>query len=286
MDYDSQGSRNRISPMASHAPSEQAESAPTPPVIRGVPADERRALVIGASSGMGAALVKQLASEGYSVAAVARRQEALDQLAEECADACDRTGGVVHVHAHDVKDTEEVAGLFEEIVRELGGLDLVVYAAGVMPSVERDQFDTEIDHEILAVNLGGCVAWGNVTARLFHTQRRGTLVGISSIAGVRGRKGQPVYGTSKAGMDHYLEALRNRLADVGAHVCTIKPGFVDTPMTEGLGLKGAISAEEAARQILRAARSRAGTRYVPLKWAAVALVVRYIPSFLFKRLNI
>ena len=87
-------------------------------------------------------------------------------------------------------------------------------------------------------------------------------------------------------MDHYLEALRNRLADVGAHVCTIKPGFVDTPMTEGLGLKGAISAEEAARQILRAARSRAGTRYVPLKWAAVALVVRYIPSFLFKRLNI
>lgn len=272
-------------PMVSHAPPEPVVGS-APPPLRGVPTDERRALVVGASSGMGAAIVRQLAAEGYAVAAVARREDALRSLAAECAEDAERTGGAVFVHAHDVTATDEVPALFETIVRELGGLDLVVYAAGIMPAVARDEFDTEKDHAMLAVNVGGCIAWGNEVARLFHTQRRGTLVGISSIAGVRGRKGQPVYGTTKAAMDHYLESLRNRLADVGAHVCTIKPGFVDTPMTAGLGLKGAISAEEAARQILRAARRGAGTRYVPLKWAAVALVVRHIPSFLFKRLNI
>jgi NAD(P)-dependent dehydrogenase (short-subunit alcohol dehydrogenase family) len=139
---------------------------------------------------------------------------------------------------------------------------------------------------MLDTNLCGCVAWCNEAARLFTTQRAGTICGISSIAGVRGRKGQPVYGTSKAAMDHYLESLRNRLAVVGVHVCTIEPGFVDTPMTEGLGLKGAISAKSAAAQILRAARRRVNTRYVPRKWELIAAVVRYIPSVLFKRLDI
>ena len=244
--------------------------------------DPGRALVVGASSGIGAALVRRLAADGWRVAALARREGELRELAGGCAGL----PGSVHVHAHDVTDTGAVPALFERLVRELGGLDLAIYAAGIMPAVGRDKYDTEKDHAILAVNVGGCIAWGNAIARLFATQRRGTLVGISSIAGVRGRKGQPAYGTSKAAMDHYLEALRNRLAEVGAHVCTIKPGFVDTPMTEGLGLRGAISAERAADEILRAARRGADTRYVPLRWLGVALVVRNIPSFLFKRLNI
>ncbi len=268
-------------------------SAPTPPVIRGVPVDKRRALVVGASSGLGAALVRRLAAEGYRVAALARRGELLEALAAECAEACAATdagpgsGGVVRPYVHDVTRSAEVPELFERIVRDLGGLDLVVYASGIMPEVGKDEYDTQKDLAQLEVNVAGCIAWCNEAARLMHTQREGTLVGISSIAGDRGRKGSPVYCTTKAAMDTYLEALRNRLSEVGVHVCTIKPGFIDTPMTAGLdGLFWVISADEAARQILRAARSRANTRYVPRRWWAVGTVVKCIPSFLFKKLSI
>jgi len=257
-----------------------------PPAIHGVPADRRRAIVVGASSGMGAALVKQLAGEGYRVAALARRTEALEALAAECAASAAETGGAVHVHAHDVQATGEVPELYERIVRELGGLDLFVFAAGIMPPVGKHEYDTDTDLTMLAINLGGCIAWTNAAANTFRTQRAGTIVGISSIAGDRGRKGFPVYATTKAGMDCYLESLRNRLSEEGVHVCTIKPGFIDTPMTQDLeGLFWLITAEQAAERILNAARSRANVRYVPYRWKWVGLVLKLIPSFIFRKLN-
>ena len=268
---------------------EATESAPAvrPPELRGVPADARRAIVVGASSGMGAALVRQLASEGYAVAALARRGSELDALAESCAAACRESGGRVVTRVHDVVDTAAIPALFEELVRELGGLDLLVYAAGIMPKVEPDEFPTEKDLSMLAVNVGGCIAWCNPAAEYFRSLRRGTIVGISSIAGDRGRRGAPVYGTTKAAMNTYLEALRNRLGEWGVHVCTIKPGFIDTAMTQGMdGLFWLISPEEAARAILAAARSHANTRYVPRRWWLVGTVIKSIPSFVFKKLNV
>jgi len=243
----------------------------------------KRAIVVGASSGIGAALVRRLAAEGWTVAALARRAGALAELAAEA----EGSPGRILARAHDVHDTAAVPALFEELVRELGGLDLLVFAAGVMPKVAPDEFSTEKDLDTLAVNVGGCVAWCNPAAELFRSQRSGTIVGISSIAGDRGRKGNPAYCTSKAAMNTYLEALRNRLGDFGVHVCTIRPGYVDTEMTRGLpGLFWLISAEEAARQILSAARRRVNTRYVPLRWMAVGLVLKAIPSFVFRRLNV
>jgi short-subunit dehydrogenase len=240
-----------------------------------------RAIVVGASSGMGAAIVRQLAGEGYAVAALARRRAQLDELAASCSGA----PGRVFVQVHDVSDSDVVPALFEELVRELGGLDLFVFAAGIMPEVERNEYDTAVDLAMLTVNLGGCIAWGNVVANLFQTQRAGTIVGISSVAGDRGRKGAPVYGATKAGMNTYLESLRNRLAEVGVHVCTIKPGFVATAMTEGKDVFWLISPEAAARQILGAARNRVNVRYVPLRWGLVMTVIRLIPSAVFRHLN-
>lgn len=241
-----------------------------------------KAIVVGASSGIGAALVRQLAEEGCAVVALARRGETLEELRAEC----EPLPGCVAVHAHDVRNVAEVPETFETIVRGLGGLDLLIFAAGIMPAIGEQEFDTRKDLDILAINAGGCIAWCNPAAELFQSQRRGTIIGISSIAGDRGRKGNPAYGTSKAAMNHYLEALRNRLGTFGAHVCTIKPGYVDTAMTRGKGLKGAIPAAEAARLILRAARLRLNVWYVPLKWTLVGIVIRLIPSFLFRRLNI
>jgi len=270
----------------SASPAAPAVSSPAPH-IPGVPTDRRRAIVLGASSGMGAALVRQLAGEGYRVAALARSADKLDELRASCSTAAEATGGEVLVRVHDVSDTDAVPALFEELVRELGGLDLVVFAAGIMPAVEPQEYDTEKDLAMVAVNLAGCIAWCNPAANYFRTQRWGTLVGISSVAGDRGRRGAPVYGTTKAAMNTYLESLRNRLSESGVHVVTIKPGFVDTRMTQGMdGLFWLISAEEAARQILVAARGRAQVRYVPRQWWVLLTVIRSIPSFLFRKLNV
>ena len=267
------------------APVERA--APAPPRLRGVPPEKRRAIVVGASSGIGAALVRRLAAEGYAVAALARRRGALDELARESADAARASGGRVLVREHDVHDVRSVPALFEELVRELGGLDLLIYAAGIMPEVAADQYDTGLDLDVLAVNTGGCIAWCNPTAELFLSQRSGTIVGIASISGDRGRRGNPAYGTSKAAMSHYLEALRNRLGEYGVHVCTIRPGYVDTVMTSRLPNPfWMISPDQAARTILSAARRGANVRYVPFRWTWVGLVIRNIPSFLFRRMSI
>lgn len=262
-------------------------TAPPPAPDCGVPREKRRAIVVGASSGIGAAIVRQLVHEGYQVAALARSSEKLRELAVSCAPLAHSSGGALAVHAHDVHDTNAVPALLERIAREQGGVHLLVYAAGIMPEVAPGEYDTERDLEQIAVNLSGCVAWGNAAARLFQTQRSGTIVGVSSIAGDRGRKKNPAYNTTKAAMNTYLEALRNRLAESGVHVCTVKPGYVDTSMTRGMeGLFWLISAEEAARLILVAARSRANVRYVPRRWWFVSAVIRSIPSFIFRHLNV
>jgi NAD(P)-dependent dehydrogenase (short-subunit alcohol dehydrogenase family) len=251
---------------------EPAPAVPVPPV--------RRAIVVGASSGIGAALVRALVAAGFRVAAVARREAELERLRQDC--GCER----VVTRVHDVREFPAVPALFEELVGELGGLDWLVQAAGVMLPVAPDEFDTEKDAETLAVNTLGAIAWCNQAAEHFRAKRAGVIIGIGSIAGDRGRRGRPAYGASKAALAHYLEALRNRLSEYGVRVCTIKPGFVETPMTAGLALKGAISAEAAARTIVRYARRGSGVRYVPMKWLAVSLVIRHIPSFLFRRLSI
>jgi NAD(P)-dependent dehydrogenase (short-subunit alcohol dehydrogenase family) len=236
---------------------------------------------------MGAALVRQLAREGFRVAALARSADKLEALRESCARDCEQSGGAVLVRTHDVSRSGEVPELFEELVRELGGLDLLIFAAGIMPRVEPQEYDIEKDLALLSVNLAGCIAWCNPAANFFRSQRSGTLVGLSSVAGDRGRRGAPVYGAGKAAMNTYLESLRNRLSESGVHVVTIKPGFVDTQMTRGMdGLFWLISAEEAAAQILRAARGSAQVRYVPRQWWLLMTVIRSIPSFLFRRLNV
>jgi short-subunit dehydrogenase len=246
-----------------------------------------RAIVVGASSGIGASLVEALVARGARVAALGRREAELRALEARLRPACEASGARLVVRAHDASRTEEVAPLFEELFEALSGVDLVIYAAAIMPKTAPDEYDTVRDLEQLAVNVGGCIAWGNAAARLFASQRGGTLVGISSIAGERGRKGNPVYGATKAALNHYLEALRNRLSERGAHVVTIKPGFVATRMTAGMDDPlWLIGSDEAARMILAAVEARANERFVPRRWALVAFVIRNIPSFLFKRLSI
>ena len=243
-----------------------------------------QALVVGASSGIGEALARRLAADGSRVALVARREEELRRIMGEINGAVGEERAIAV--AHDVRNVSDVPDLVQEIARRLGGLDLVIYAAGSMPAVAADEYDTIKDREMLEVNLLGAVAWLNPVAERMARLGRGTIVGIGSVAGDRGRAPNPVYCTSKAGFHTYLEALRNRLAKLGVKVVTIKPGFVDTAMTRGKeGLFWLISADRAAEIILKKARRGVVTAYVPARWRPVMTVVRSIPSFIFSKLG-
>lgn len=239
-----------------------------------------RAIVVGASSGLGAALVRQLVSQRYCVAAVARREANLAALRDSLGK------DVVRPYVHDVTEFEQTPMLFDQITRDLGGLDLIIYCAAVQPPVALHEYSFEKDEAMVNTNFLGAVAWLNQAATRFERARSGQIVGISSIAGDRGRVGSPAYNASKAGLNTYLEALRNRLSRYGVTVTTIKPGFVDTEL-----LKNApktfwvISPEEAAAQTLTAIRRRRQVAYVPSRWQFVGLAVRSVPSFIFRRLS-
>jgi short-subunit dehydrogenase len=243
------------------------------------------ALVIGASSGIGEGLARRLAADGARVALIARREAELRRAMEEINAAAGEDRAVAV--AHDVRETKDIPELFQEIAQVLGGLDLVIYAAGVMPAVGEDEYDTGKDREMVDINLLGAMAWLNPAADRFARLGRGTIVGIGSVAGDRGRSGNPGYCTSKAAFHAYLEALRNRLARRGVRVVTIKPGFVDTAMTRGKkGLFWMISADRAAEIILAKARRGVVVAYVPARWRLVMTIIRSIPSFIFSRLGI
>jgi NAD(P)-dependent dehydrogenase (short-subunit alcohol dehydrogenase family) len=242
-----------------------------------------KAVVVGASSGIGESIAKRLSASGASVALVARRKSELDRVKEGLVHR-----ETAHVYAHDVSNFDEVPELFDRIVEDLGGLDLIVYAAGVMPKLDEGEYSFDKDRQMIDVNLLGAMAWMNPSAARFEAQRSGTIVGISSIAGERGRRGNPAYCTSKAALTTYLESLRNRVSRYGVNVVTIKPGFVDTQMTRGMkGLLWLISPDEAAETILSLAHDPDGPAvFVPARWSLVAFIIRMIPSFIFRRLNL
>jgi short-subunit dehydrogenase len=248
-------------------------------MLRAPKAAWRQAIVVGASSGIGAETARQLDAAGCRVALVARREAELSRLAGELKHAS--------VYVHDVTHYAEVPALFARICGELGGLDLLVYAAGVMPSIADDEYAFAKDRAIVEVNLLGAVAWINEAAQRFAGNGNGTIVAISSVAGDRGRRGNPVYCASKAALDTYVEAVRNRVGRFGVAVVTAKPGPVDTPMTRGRDrLPLLIPAEEAARRILAAAARRARTVYVPPVWRPIMFALRKIPSAIFQRLDV
>ncbi|MGV3615900.1 MAG: SDR family NAD(P)-dependent oxidoreductase [Fimbriimonas sp.] len=236
----------------------------------------QRAIVVGASSGIGLEIARQLAQNGTRVAVVARRAERLADLAQAFPDR------VLPIE-HDVKDYDAVPALFQDVTRKLGGLDLIVYAAGVMPTVEAHEYDFDKDREMIEVNLLGAMAWLNQAAVRFEGTRAGTIVGIGSVAGDRGRAGQPAYNTSKAALATYLEALRNRLAKYGVRVVTIKPGPTATEMTSHLPAKGMMEPAEVARITLAKAGST-GEHYVKLAHRLIFAVIRHIPSGIFRKL--
>jgi short-subunit dehydrogenase len=243
-------------------------------------AEFKTAIVVGASSGIGEAMVKKLVKEGTRVAAVARRASELDRIAGEAG------AEKVRTYVHDVRDTGSAPALFERILADLGEVDLLVYNSGVMPTVEESEYDFEKDREMIEVNLLGGIRWINLAAAYMEKRRAGTICGISSVAGDRGRRKNPVYTTSKAGFTAFLEAMRNRLSRYGVTVVTVKPGPVATAMTKGEKLPFIIPADQAADGAVEMMHAGVSEGYVPAIWGPIMMIIRMIPSVLFRRTNI
>lgn len=234
---------------------------------------------------MGEAVARKLARSGCRVGLVARREAALRSI---CDDINGEVGSIrAHFYVHDVRQWEEAEPLMQRIATDLDGLDLVVYCAGILPTVGQASYPTAVDVDTIQTNFTGAVAWLNAAAHRFSTSRRGTIVGISSIAGERGRRTNPVYQATKAALNTYLESLRARLARAGVTVVTVKPGYVRTAMTgDAPTALPAITAEEAAEAILAAAAGGKRSAFVPGWWRLIAFAVRAIPAPLFERLPV
>jgi len=267
--------------------SDPSESAPIsstlPPATPLRP--RRRAIVVGASSGTGAALARRLADEGCLVALLGRRKELLQVLCQEINQKHAETRAVCY--GHDVCDYDVVPDLLARIISDLGGLDIFIYMAGVNYPPGLEHLNFENDRRMMEVNALGAMAWFTPVAELFKSMGGGHMIGISSVAGDRGRVGNPGYNTTKAALSTYLEALRNRLTRHGVHVLTVKPGFIKTDMLKAAqgGTPFAIEPERAADDIYKALLKHRQSIYTPGLWRWIMLIIRHIPSVIFRRMS-
>lgn len=166
--------------------------------------------------------------------------------------------------------------------------DIGVCAFGYLGDQNKAQQDWEESSRILGSNYSGAVSILNLLAETYEKAGKGVIVGISSVAGERGRKSNYLYGSAKAGFSAYLSGLRNRLSGSGVRVITVKPGFVDTRMTRGLPLPALLTAspEEVARSIYRAVKRGQNIIYVKGIWRGIMYLIRNIPENLFKKMNL
>ena len=249
---------------------------------RGEAVDVMRTIVVGATDGLGRALAEAYASRGFWVTLVGRDGAKLDAVVSDLKARFPvaTVNGVVC----DVADHARVEAAFQDAIAKSSHCDVFVYNAGEMKPGDGLTSVFADDLPVLEVNVVAAAHWLGLAANYFRAAGKGKLVGISSIAGDRGRKGNVTYCASKAALTAYLEGLRNRLAPFGVQVTTVKPGFVATRMTEGKkGVFWAAPPDVAARTIADRVARGDEVFYVYRRWALVALVLRLLPRFLFKR---
>jgi len=233
------------------------------------------AIIVGASSGIGEALARLFAAEGYRVGMCARRGELLLALQSEI------SGSVVR--QMDVTSPDEAVETFRSLVAEMGGADIVVVSAGtgfINPELEWHKEKATID-----VNVTGFCALANGAMKYFMERRQGHLVAISSVAALFGSPRAPAYNASKAFVSTYMEGLKGKVRrlHLPITITDIRPGFVDTAMAQGPNIFWMASPEEAARQIYEAIRKKKACAYVTRRWRLVGWLARILRHSLFYR---
>lgn len=245
---------------------------------------ETRILIIGATSAIAEATARLYAARGASLYLLARNAARVQATAE---DLGVRGASAVNADTLDVSDFPTHAGAIDRAFSAFGGFDVALIAHGTLPDQVRCDNDTDYALQEFTVNGTATIALAGRAAQKLEAQGSGTLAVISSVAGDRGRASNYLYGSAKAAVSTYLSGLRQRLHARGVNVLTIKPGFVDTPMTAAFR-KGALWAtpEQVAHGIVRAVERRRAIVYLPWFWRPVMAVIRAIPEPVFRRIKL
>lgn len=244
----------------------------------------KKILILGATSAIAKATARLFAAHGDSLYLVARDANQLVSLAQ---DLSVRGASQVLTHSVDLTDQSQHAQLLKQVTTEMDGLDLVLVAYGTLgdqKACEQDFATTLLELEINCLSVLSLLTH---VANQFEQQQAGSIAVISSPAGDRGRQSNYIYGTAKGALSIFLQGLRNRLSKHNVHVLTIKPGFVDTPMTKEFS-KGLlwVKPETIAKGIVRAIDKKREVVYLPFFWRFIMLIIKSIPEKFFKRLSL
>ncbi|NRP12357.1 Decaprenylphosphoryl-2-keto-beta-D-erythro-pentose reductase [Aliiroseovarius sp. xm-m-379] len=239
-------------------------------------------IILGATSSMARAFARKVADQGAFVLLAGRDMNDLERSATDL-----RTRGLHADAIHfDARDPESFAAIISRVSHVSGVINAAVFVGSMPPQAQIDEDPSLIDGTVTD-SFTGPARFLQMLAPLIETRGAGTVVGVGSVAGDRGRIGNYVYGAAKAGFATYLSGLRNRLTRVGGHVVTVKPGFVDTAMTwdvEGMFLVA--SPDKVAGDILKAVEKKRNVIYTPFFWRYIMLIIRHIPEAIFKKMSI
>ena len=239
-------------------------------------------LILGAGSDIARAIARKYAQNGYSLYLAARRPETILADAADLKNRYSAEAGCVKFDVTDYSSHQEFYGSLDPKP------DGVICVVGYMGEQEDAQADFGEAKKVIETNYTGCVSILEVAAAAMEAKKEGFIVGISSVAGDRGRAKNYIYGSAKAGFSAYLSGLRNRLHTAGVKVLTVKPGFVLTKMTQGLGLPPALTADprEVAADVYRAQQKGRDILYTKWFWRFIMWAIIHLPERLFKRMRI
>lgn len=257
-------------------------STSLPPAAPAAP--RHRVLIVGATSAIATEVARCFAREGSALCLIGRSSDKLSTLRD---DLSVRGATRVDISIADMTEIERQREVIERAFESFDGFDMALVAYGTLGDQQASEQSVEIAVREWNTNATSVIALLTLLANLFERQGHGTLAVISSVAGDRGRPSNYVYGSAKAAVSSFLEGLRARLSKRGVHVLTIKPGMVDTPMTAHMK-KGPLfsSPERVGKDIYAAMLAGRDVIYSPWYWRWVMLVIRLIPTRVFKRLSL
>lgn len=239
--------------------------------------DYKKAIIIGASSGIGRELARILTRNNYRVGITGRREHLLKELQNE-------NPGQYIYRAFDIRDLSKTAKNLNELIKELGGLDLLIMSSGI--GYINLELDSEPEFQTIDTNVTAFTDVITFAYRYFLENKKGHIVGITSIAALRGNKSAPAYNASKAYQVNYLEGLRQKSVSlkIPVYITDVRPGFVATEMAKGKNLFWVASPKKAAKQIYRAIRRKKRKVYITKRWRIYAWLLRMFPAFMYEKI--